>query len=100
LRAAAIEQLARLFGSQALSPLEVTIKDWARDPRCATPLDQDISNHHAFGTMTELAEPEWGGNIIWSGSETADGHNIHFGGYLEGAVASSVRTLGLLEPKL
>jgi monoamine oxidase len=50
--------------------------------------------------MTDMAEPEWHGNIIWSGSETADGHDVHFGGYLEGAVASSVRTVGLLEPKL
>ncbi len=100
LRAAAIEQLARLFGSQARSPLEVTIKDWARDPRTATPLDQDIPNHHAFGTMTDMAEPEWDGKIIWSGSETADGPYVHFAGYLEGAVASSVRTVGLLEDKL
>ena len=100
LRAAAIEQLARLFGSQARSPLEVTIKDWARDPRTATQLDQQVSNHHAFGTMTDMAEPEWDGNIIWSGSETADGHDAHFGGYLEGAVASSVRTVGLLEARL
>jgi monoamine oxidase len=100
LRAAAIEQLARLFGSQARSPLEVTIKDWARDPRTATQLDQDISNHHAFGTMTDRAEPEWDGNIIWSGSETAGGQYAHFGGYLEGAIASSVQTVGLLEDKL
>jgi monoamine oxidase len=55
---------------------------------------------YAFGTMTDMAEPEWDGKIIWSGSETADGHDVHFGGYLEGAVASSVRTVGLLEPKL
>jgi len=96
LRAAAIEQLARLFGSQARSPLEITIKDWARDPRTATQLDQDISNHHVSGTMTDMAEPEWDGNIIWSGSETADGRDGQFGGYLEGAVAASVRTVGLL----
>ena len=50
--------------------------------------------------MTDMAEPEWDGNIIWSGSETADGHDVQFGGYLEGAVAASVRTVGLLEPKL
>ena len=49
--------------------------------------------------MTDMAEPEWGGKIIWSGSETASGDNVHFGGYLEGAVASSVRTLGLLGPE-
>lgn len=103
LRAAAIEQLARLFGSQARSPLELTIKDWARDPRTATQLDQDLSNHHTFGMMTDMtdmAEPEWDGKIIWSGSETADGHYGHFGGYLEGAVASSVRTVGLLEAEV
>ena len=99
LRAVAIEQLARLFGSQARSPLEVTIKDWARDPQTATQLDQDLSNHHAFGTMTDMEEPEWHGKVIWSGSETADGHDARFAGYLEGAVASSIRTLGLLEPK-
>jgi len=100
LRAAAIEQLARLFGSQARSPLEVTIKDWARDPRTATQLDQDLSNHHAFGTMTDRAEPEWDGKIIWSGSETAGDQYVHVAGYLEGAVAASVRTVGLLEDKL
>jgi len=50
--------------------------------------------------MTDMIEPEWNGNIIWSGSETVDGHDAHFGGYLEGAVASSLRAVGLLEPKL
>ena len=98
LRVAAIEQLVRLFGSRAQSPLQLTIKDWARDPRTATQLDQNLPNHHAFGTMTEMAEPEWGGRIIWSGSETADGRYAHFGGYLEGAVAASLRTIGLLTP--
>jgi monoamine oxidase len=97
LRAAAIEQLARLFGSQAGLPLEVIIKDWASDPRTATQLDQNLSNHHAFGTITDMDEPEWDGKVIWSGSETADGHNTRFGGYLEGAVTSSVRTVRLLE---
>jgi hypothetical protein len=43
------------------------------DPTPFPQLDQEVSNHHAFGTMTEMAEPEWDGNIIWSGSETADG---------------------------
>jgi len=100
LRAAAIEQLVRLFGSQARSPLEVMIKDWASDPLTATQLDQDLSNHHAFGTMTDRAEPEWDGKIIWSGSETADGQYVHFAGYLEGAVAASLQTVGLLEDKL
>ena len=66
----------------------------------ATQLDQELSNHHAFGTMTDMEEPEWAGKVIWSGSETADGPDVRFGGYLEGAVASSVRTVGMLEPKL
>jgi len=100
LRAAAIEQLARLFGPQARLPMAVTIKDWAKDPRTATQLDQELSNQHTFGTMTDMEEAEWDGKVIWSGSETADGHDARFGGYLEGALASSVRTLGLLEPKL
>ena len=55
---------------------------------------------YAFGTMSDMAEPEWDGKIIWSGSEAADGQYAHFAGYLEGAVASSVRTVGLFEDKL
>jgi len=99
LRAAAIEQLVRLFGPQARFPLKITIKDWASDSRTATQLDQDPSSHHAFGAMSVRQEPEWDGNVIWSGSETADGQYARFAGYLEGAVASSIRTLGLLGPK-
>ena len=94
---AAIEQLSRLFGPDAESPLEVVLKDWAREPYTATELDQESSNQHTFSRLQDHAEPEWDQRLVWSGSELADGH---IGGYLEGAVYSSVRTVGIVESLL
>lgn len=97
LKQAAIEQLSRLFGREAELPLEVTMKDWARDPFTATDLDQEASNQHSFNGMQPMTESEWHDRLLWSGSEMAGGH---IGGYLEGAVHSSVRAVGIVETRL
>ncbi len=94
IKQAAIEQLSRLFGRDAESPLKITMKDWARERYTATELDQPSSNQHVFSRMQEFAEQEWGKRLIWSGSELAGGH---IGGYLEGAIYSSVRTVGMID---
>jgi len=94
LKEAAIEQLSRLFGRDAGSPLQVTMKDWARESYTATKLDQQSSNHHSINRFDDVIEPDWDGRLVWSGSEMAAGH---MSGYLEGAIYSSVRAAGIVE---
>ena len=93
LESAALDQLARLFGAEARRPEALLVKDWARDPLTATNLDQEPPGQHTVCDMGTFTEPGWGSRLIWSGSETAAGH---VGGYLEGALAASERTLASL----
>jgi monoamine oxidase len=81
-----LEQLLRLFGDEASQPMAILYKDWAKDSRVATPLDQHIPNHHPSNSVSEIVEPDWQSRLIWSGSETALGH---YNGYIEGAIMSS-----------
>jgi len=97
--AASVDQLTRLFGDPAKQPLDVFIKDWARDPETATEYDQEMSNVHSFHRLQETAEPEWDRRIIWSGSETATSAERN-AGFLEGAIESSQSTLQLIRSYL
>ena len=97
--AASINQVARLFGDPAESPLDVFIKDWASDPETATEYDQQMSNVHSFHRLQETAESEWDRQIIWSGSETATSAERN-AGFLEGAIESSQTTLQLIQAYL
>ena len=96
---ASVNQLARLFGDSARQPLDVFIKDWARDSETATEGDQAMSNVHSFHPLQETAESEWDRRIIWSGSETATSAERN-GGFLEGAIESSQTTLQLIRSYL
>ncbi|MFT6407005.1 MAG: monoamine oxidase [Arenicella sp.] len=92
-----IEQLLRVFGDQAKSPINIVIQDWASEPLTASKHDQSIANHRSFNRWTTNVEPGWGGALIWSGSETA---NDHTNGYLEGAVVASAQTFQQLQSNL
>lgn len=92
LRPAAIAQLGRLFGPEALAPVELIIKDWAYEPETATPLDfQPQYTHPAYGLPHVLANL-WEGKLMLGSTEVA----ANFGGYLEGALEASERVAGLL----
>ena len=90
---AAIEQLVRLFGEQAASPLDVYYKDWAQDDLTATALDQEMLTSHPTNDIQQASEAGWNNRLIWSGTETSDGR---FNGYLEGALEASTKTVKLL----
>jgi monoamine oxidase len=92
-----LAQLVRIFGDQAISPLKLVIQDWAAEPLTASKHDQLIPNHHPVNYWSTTIEPDWPGRLIWSGSETANGHA---NGYLEGAVIASKETVMQLESLL
>ena len=88
-----IEQLTRLLGSEASSPTEIIYKDWAKDKFTSSQLDQNIPNHHPSNYWDSRVEENWHERLIWSGSESCEGH---YNGYIEGAVIASEATLNLL----
>lgn len=92
---AAIDQLVRLFGDQAATPVNVVLQDWAQEAFTATEVDQSMSGGHANSSITNYTEPSFGNRLIWSGSETAD-HRRGFNGLLEGALEASIRSVDLL----
>lgn len=96
---ASVDQMERLFGDSAKQPLDVFIKDWARDTETATEYDQEMSNVHSLHRLRETAEFEWDRQIIWSGSEAATSSERN-GGFLEGAIESSQATLQLIQTYL
>jgi monoamine oxidase len=90
---ACIQQLVRLFGEDAASPIHVSWKDWSTEKFTSTPEDQFSNNHvnHSLQTFSE-----WNDQLIWSGTETAEVDHARNNGYLEGALESSMRTLELI----
>lgn len=87
LKDAALAQLARAFGPDALKPLTATLQDWAFAPDTASPLDhQPLGHHPDYGLPRELAHI-WGGQLRLGSTEVAP----QFGGFLEGALAVADR---------
>jgi len=93
IRSAAVEQLARMFGEQARSPLSVHYKDWAFDSLTAVDLDRDGPRMRAPENQDLIAVPEH--DALWAGTETA-GNFAHSNGYLEGALEAGERAASLL----
>ncbi|WP_349963228.1 FAD-dependent oxidoreductase [Rhizobium sp. ZPR3] len=84
LKRACVDQLARLFGPQALTPRATLIKDWAADALTATLLDQTGGEHPAPGSPRWVTGP-WEGRLLMAGSETSSSEP----GYLAGAVVAA-----------
>lgn len=94
LRADAIAQFGRLFGSRGLQPTAVFFKDWATDPDTATPDDLGPPADHPVYRNLALSEGPWLDRLLFAGTESADEH----GGYLEGAIASAERAVAHAAP--
>jgi monoamine oxidase len=86
---ASLDQLVRLFGDKAKTPLDIVLQDWAFEPETATALDRAPLDHHPTYGLPHSLKNIWGGNIILSSTETAP----EFGGYLEGALEAATTTL-------
>ena len=85
----ALAQLQRLFGDAMRNPLAYHLQDWAQDTFTSTELDLVPPNHHPrYGYSPDIFDL-WDGLLLLSGTETAG----HYGGFLEGALDSSVRTV-------
>ncbi len=90
----AIEQITRMFGAEGANPLNIYFKDWAFDSFTTT--DSDRLSHRAHPSSRGINRAEWGGKLIWAGSEMA-GSSCAYAGYLEGAVESAYQAVALLK---
>jgi monoamine oxidase len=84
-RAAALESLARLFGPQALHPLETVERDWAADPFSGGCYGALFGPGTWTGYGAALRAPV--GRLHWAGAETAR----VWMNYMDGAVESGER---------
>lgn len=85
---ASTDQLKRLFGEQATTPLQVFIKDWAEDPFTSTSEDE-TGNGPIEPECDAWFNSEWSHYISLAGSEFSQTEP----GFLSGAVASSMRAV-------
>lgn len=91
-QAAALGQLADLFGAQAGQPTAVLWEDWARAPETATSFDwQPPEGHPRYHRPKEL-DLLSGSSLHFAGTELAPEE----GGFLEGALAASEHVLANL----
>jgi monoamine oxidase len=91
LRAAALQQLARIFGADAAAPVTTALMDWAAHPETATDADAvPPAGHPAYGLPPALMGT-WEGRLHFASTETAS----DMGGLMEGALASAERVLDL-----
>ena len=79
------EQLGRLFGPEAADPVRYVERDWSDDPYTN---DEVVwfDDPLPYG-QPALAEPLFGGRLVWAGTETAGAG----AGHMEGAVRSGRR---------
>ena len=91
---AALAQLQRLFGDAMRNPLACHLQDWAQDTFTSTELDLAPLNYHPSYGYSAEAFDLWDGSLLLSGTETAE----RYGGFLEGALDSSVRTVRKVSP--
>ena len=84
---AALEQLARIFGAQAMTPAQVALQDWAFEPETATQHDLVPPSSHPDYSLPRTLSGLWDGRLHFASTETAP----QMGGYMEGALAVAER---------
>lgn len=89
-------QLAMLFGEAARDG-DLHWQDWAEEAFTCSPLDRATeaqAAHPEPGAATDTLQlPQWGGRLLFGGSETAQRGT----GYLEGALGAAARLRHLLQ---
>ncbi len=85
---ACLDQLERLFGSEAQRPTATLLKDWAADALTATAGDR-VSTGHVMASAVPWVTGPWQGRLFLTGSETSASEP----GYLAGAVTASARAV-------
>jgi monoamine oxidase len=82
-----MDQLTALFGEQAAKPVDTFLIDWSEEKFTATEQDQFGANSHPMYGLAASTSPDWNSNLIIAGTESSS----NAGGYLEGALASSLQ---------
>lgn len=85
---ACLEQLARLFGPEALQPRATILKDWAADPLTATAEDRSAGGH-PMPSLAAWVTGAWREHLLLGGSETSATE----AGYMAGAVSAAERAV-------
>ena len=91
LLADSVQQLQRMFGAPAATPLDVIIQDWAREELTATAADAVVSPHPQYAMPAAVAALARQG-LVFASSEMAS----HYGGFIEGALEASENAAKLL----
>jgi monoamine oxidase len=86
---AILHQLHLLYGEKATHPVAVFYRDWAMERFTATEFDQRAAHTHPLFQPPAGRTDIWDGRVCFAGTETSD----HYGGYLEGALASAGRAV-------
>lgn len=81
IEAMAVEQLVRMYGEDARSPVSVFYKDWSDDQLTAVAEDMDPPSQHPVYEPVRVPV-DWQHTLAFIGSENAPEH----GGYLEGCL--------------
>ncbi|AHG45406.1 amine oxidase [Rhizobium leguminosarum bv. trifolii CB782] len=95
LKQACLAQLSKLFGSAALKPRAVLLKDWAADPLTATAADR-VGGGHPLPGNSQWVSGLWKDRLILAGSETSPSEP----GYLAGAVVAAGRAVADILSKM
>lgn len=88
---ACLDQLSRLFGEAARTPVATLIKDWAADPLTATASDRSATAHLTSGS-TPWVLGAWQPRLLLAGSETSPEDP----GYLAGAIIAAHHAVAAL----
>ncbi|MBB2674714.1 UNVERIFIED_ORG: monoamine oxidase [Rhizobium esperanzae] len=89
---ASVEQLVRLFGDKARTPVATLYKDWAADALTATE-DGLIAAGHPLPDARPWVSGDWSPVLMLAGSETS----VTNPGYLEGAAEAAPRVAADIE---
>lgn len=89
---AVIQQLVRLFGEEATTPLDFIYQDWALESFTATLQDETPPRMHPFYKLPTGAQGLWDGRLFFAGTEAAP----EYGGFVEGALESAENAVRLI----
>lgn len=85
------EQLVRMFGPKAHTPLELLIQNWSREQWTTPPGAGGPTDYAMFGNRV-YRQPLLGGRLHWSSTETAES----YAGHIEGALEAAERTVAAI----
>ena len=86
-RAAVLDQLGRMWGPAAATPLQLHVQDWSREAMTSPPGVALLTGYERFGHPL-LTQPHLGGRLHFCSCEAHPGH-----GHIEDALAASERAV-------